>query len=233
MIRRTLLVLSALTGCGGDDGGTVDAPYVPPTITISGTVQVTSATGSQPLAGVVVAALRNSDDGIEAMSTSDANGVYAITITTNGNPLDGYLKATSPNHLDTYLYPPRPVTEDFANASVILVTQATLSLATETLCGGATDATKATVVMQVSLPDNSTIAGATVASSPAAEKYCYDMSGLPNRNATATEADGRAWFVNVPAGRVRVSDTKSGLTFPSHFVTARAGAFTTTLILPE
>jgi len=79
------------------------------------------------------------------------------------------------------------------------------------------------------------VMGATTASSPAASKVCYNATGaagtIPSRNATATDADGVAYMFNV-TGQATVSAMKSGSTFLSHGVNARAGAFTTTLIQP-
>jgi hypothetical protein len=75
------------------------------------------------------------------------------------------------------------------------------------------------------------VAGATVSSNPAANKYCYNASNFPSKNATATDTDGLGYMFNV-TGNATVSASKSGLTFQSHPLKARAGALTTTLITP-
>jgi hypothetical protein len=57
------------------------------------------------------------------------------------------------------------------------------------------------------------------------------MGGFPNKNATMTDTDGLAYLLNI-TGSASVTATKTGSTFASHSVKARAGAFTTTLIAP-
>lgn len=46
-----------------------------------------------------------------------------------------------------------------------------------------------------------------------------------------TADNGTGYLTNVPAGEATVSASKSGNTFLSHKVNARAGALTTTLIV--
>ena len=73
------------------------------------------------------------------------------------------------------------------------------------------------------------VQGATVSSTPAAGSYHYtDSGGLPSSSATSTSADGVAFLFNVPSGAITVSAAKSGMTFKSHVVTARADKMTTT-----
>jgi hypothetical protein len=70
-----------------------------------------------------------------------------------------------------------------------------------------------------------------IASTPAAPTYCYNgTNGLPSSTATETQPDGVGYMFNV-TGQVSVTATKSGSTFKSHTVNARAGALTTTLIV--
>lgn len=172
-------------------------------ITVTGTAKEVSATGSDPLAGVTVAAYRNGNDtDVVAMATTDASGNYTLTITTNGQALDGYVKATIASYMDTYLYPPFALTDNFDGASLNMLKPATFSLLSGTLCRATQDSAKGTVAVIVA--DGSTasaagVAGATVASSPAASQYCYnDMSNhLPSQNATATADDGIGYMFNV------------------------------------
>jgi hypothetical protein len=231
----TLLAVAGILGCGDDGGaGTADAPNVPAMVAVSGTASARSATGSMPLANVTVGAYRNGDDATAVATTmTDASGNYTLMIPTMGRPLEGYVKGTLATYMDTYLYPPRPVIADFAGASLNMLTPNTFMLLSETLCSAGQEAGKGTVAVIVADGDaaRTPIAGATVSSSPAATKYCYNMGGLPNRMATMTDTDGTAYMFNV-TGEVTVSASKSGTTFLSHKVTARAGALTTTLIQP-
>src|SRR5688500_1389407 len=136
---RSVLVASlvfALAACGGDDGGggSPDAMTAPPMITISGQATKREGTNSSAAAGVMIAAYQSSNPTTPvAMATTDAQGNYSMVITTNGVALDGYLKATLANFLDTYLYAPRPLTEDFSGASINMINSNTLGLLSGTL----------------------------------------------------------------------------------------------------
>jgi hypothetical protein len=218
-------------GGGGDDTKQPDASNVPATITIAGVVSGRDTTTTKPLSGIVVTAYKASDDSLVAMATSDASGNYSITVTTNGAALDGYLKATNAGYLDTYLYPPAPVSADFSGASVNMITTNTFSLVANTLCGGNQMTSMGAMAVEVIDSAMAVVPGAMVSSTPAAGKVCYNMGGFPNKNATMTDTDGIAYLLNV-TGSVSVTATKAGSTFTAHSVNARAGAFTTTLIQP-
>jgi hypothetical protein len=235
----TLLPLLLLFSACGDDGGgggggTPDAPSnVPAMVTISGTTAEKS-TSTTMLSGVMIAAYRNSDPNTPVvMTTSDAQGNYTLSIPTNGMALDGYVKATYTGLIDTYLYPPRALVADFSGASIYMVSTSTRDLLSGTLCGALQDNAKGVVAVLVVDAAMTPIAGATVSSSPAAAKYCYNSGGFPNKTATMTDTDGIAYMINLPAGDVTVMAAKSGLNFPSHKVNARAGTLTTTPIQQE
>lgn len=223
-------LLVVVAACG-DDGGGADASNIPAMITISGTTTARS-TSSSMLANVTIAAYRNGDETTPvATTTSDAQGKYALVVPTNGQPLDGFLKATLSTYMDAYLYPPFVVSADFAGASINMLTPNTMDLLANTLCAAnQTTATGAIAVIVIDAAEMP-VAGAMAASAPAASKVCYMSGGFPSRNATVTDTDGIAYMFNV-TGQATVSATKSGATFTSHSLNARAGAFTTTLIQP-
>lgn len=230
---RRIALAAFFAACGGGGGGsTVDSPPVATTITVTGTVSARDASGSTPLSGVTVGAYASSNESTPVtMATSDASGNFTLTITTNGTALDGYLKATMSTYMDTYLYPPAPLAANFSGATVIMLTPNTFDLLANTLCGANQMTSNGAIGAEVEDGSGAFVAGATVASSPAANKYCYDANNFPSRNATATDADGLAYMFNV-TGSVTVSAMKTGSTFASHAVKARAGALTTTLIKP-
>ncbi len=221
--------------CGSSGGGskTPDAPSnVPAMINISGTASERSLSGTTPVSGAVVAAYSNSaPTTVVAMTTTDASGNYTLMVPTMGKPVDGFVKATKTGYMDTYLYAPAPLTADFSMASINMLTPNEFGLLSGTLCGVTQDAAKGTVAVETVDPTGATVAGVTVASSPAASKYCYDSGSpsYPNKTATMTDSDGVAVMFNV-TGSVSLSATLSGATFKSHTVNAVAGAFTTTLI---
>lgn len=230
------LALVLVCGCGDDGagggGGSPDAPpSAPATITISGTATKRSGLDESAAEGAMIAAYKNSDPNTAiAMTTADAAGMYTLTVETGGVAVDGYIKATVPDFLDLYLYPPKPLTADFAGASLNIINQQTVE-AMHTFCQHPQDPAKTQIAVIVADSANAPIAGATVASNPAAAKYCFNGSnGLPAGAAAMTAADGVAYMLDVTPGDVTVSATAGGTTFGAHKVNARAGAFTTTVI---
>ena len=202
------------------------------TITVTGTAAARDASGSTPLQGVTVGAYAATDETTPVTTaTTDASGNFTLTITTNGVALDGYLKATMSTYMDTYLYPPAPLAADFSGATVVMLTPGTFDLLANTLCSASQVTTNGAIAAEVEDASGAFVAGATVASSPAANKYCYDQNSFPNRGATVTDTDGLGYMFNV-TGTVTVTAMKAGTTFTSHAVKARAGTFTTTLIKP-
>lgn len=234
-----MLVLVVVVACGGgggggDDvgGGLADAPAASTiTITLTGKAEEQSATGATPAQGVVVEAFITSDETTAiASTTTDAKGNYTLTVETS-TALDGFLKATKAGLMTTYLYPPKPLAEDFDGAALKLLAPTTFGLLADTLCGANHDAAKGAIAIVVYDAANNAVTGAEIASTPSASKYCYNANGIPNRTATKTDADGVGYMFNV-TGEVSVAATKAGTTFAAHGVTARAGALTTTLIAP-
>lgn len=223
-----------VAGCGGDDARPMpDAPPVPAMLTVSGRADEYTASGSRPIEGVRIGAYRTSDDTTEVLYTmTDANGEYSMVIPTGGVPIDGFFKATLAGYMDDYLYAPGLIVEDFAHARAALIAPDTFTLLSDTLCGANQQPTNAAIISIVADANEDPVAGATVGSSPGAAKYCYNQGGFPNRNATGTDVDGIAYYLNVPPGKVTVNAMKPGLTFPSHPVMARPGVLTTTLIIP-
>jgi len=227
------ILLSACGDDGGGGGGDVDAPNVPAMITLSGTASE-KGLNTQMLSGVTIGAYRNSDPNTAVATTmSDASGNYTFAITTNGMPLDGYLKANLAGYIDTYLYPPKPLVADFSAASIYMITTETRDALSGALCGSAQMDANGAVAVLVEDATSTPVAGASISSQPAAAKYCYNGSnGFPDKMATATVADGIGYMLNLPPGEVTVAASKSGSTFFSHKVNARAGVLTTTLIQP-
>ncbi len=227
----------ALIGCGDDGGGGVDAAPPPSMLTISGVASEITTGGRTPQAGVAISVYNVSDDSMIGTATTDANGAYSITVSTNGSPVDGYLKATKTGLKETYLYPPGPLSSDFAGVTTLMLSQSTQNLAN--MVGGAAppDATKGWIAMLVlDAPQTSAnaVMGATVTATPTGEIRYNSSAGIPGGpgQATSTAMDGIAYVMNVPAGQVTVGASKSGLTFKSHPVKARADKVTLTLVTP-
>jgi hypothetical protein len=249
------LVCVAALGCGDDGGGgggggTIDAAPSgpdakqfldgPPTmtvmVTVSGTAEEIAASGSTPLAGVTIEAFRNANETTPiGTTTTDAQGNYSLTVATNGEAIDGFLKATKTGYKVTYLYPPYPLMMDFNMASVFMVTQATY----DTLSNVAdADQMPGNGVVALIVTDGAMpVAGAKISSTPAASptaRYNAMVGNLTLPSATATETftDGIGYLFNLPPGQVTVSATKTGMTFKSHGVKAWADELTTTVVVP-
>jgi hypothetical protein len=238
MQTRCCALLVVLAACGGDDGsssGTPDAAVVAPTtLTVSGNASSVAVGGKSPEAGVVIAAYKISDENtVVAMTTTDASGNYSLTITTDGTALDGYLKATKSGFVETYLYPPAPLAADFGMASINMLTPQNYGFVyTLTQVSQAPDQGIIGILAVDSA--NMAVAGATISSTPATTYRYNGTNGLPApmANAMATQSDGLGYMVNVPPGQVTVTAAKSGLTFKSHQVKARANQLVTTIVQP-
>jgi len=245
---KALHALVFVAACGGSgsngdsavDGSTdnVDAkvfmdapPVVPQSIALSGVAAERSLSGETAVEGVTMAAFASSAETTQlASATTDAAGMYTITVMTTGAPLDGFIKATKSGYLDVYMYPASPFITDSTDASVNMMTATNRDFLSN-LASGNQMAGKGLIGLQIRDAAGNPVTGATVSSTPASPAYRYTGSnGLPSGSATSTSADGVAFMFNMPAGPITISATKSGKTFKSHIVLARADKFTTTSI---
>lgn len=211
----------------------------PANVTISGTTEQVTLGGAQPLPSTMVAAYPNAGGAPIATATSDATtGNYSLSAPTGGTPLDGYVlgrhaASGSTTYLDTYLYPPHPLTADQTQGVILMLTSGsngTLS-ALSGLAGVTQDENKGVIGLIVADCNGMPLAGAMVTSEPMGTVK-YDSGSLPSGDATATAADGRAYIFNVTPGTVNVRATINGMTLRAHDVNARAHAVTTTVIQP-
>jgi hypothetical protein len=240
MKKATFLAFALLAACGdsgggggGGGGGGADSPMAPTTITISGIASEITISGRAALADVMITVYKASDDSVITTATTDAMGQFSVsTTTTNGAPVDGYLKATKTGLKETYLYPPAPLAADFANVPVLMLKQSTQNLANSLGGAPAPDATKGWVALIIDDASMMPVMGATLTSTPTGSIHYNSSAGVPQAQATSTAVDGIAYAMNVPAGSVMVSATKTGTTFKSHAVNARADKVTLTLITP-
>lgn len=255
-MRSLLVMVVVVAACGNDGkdgnqtqsdaptGGSADAfvdPFhdAPATttiqVTVSGKATGQTASGSTPLTGVTITAYRNADENTPlATTTSDGAGNYTITVQTNGESIDGFLKASRQGYLDTYLYPPYPLMMDFSNASIVMVSQATFD-ALGTLAQANQQPGKGVIGLVVT-DGNAPVGSAMVTSNPQSLPVRYNaLNGtlvLPSTTATSTYTDGVAYIFNVTPGQVTVSATHPSMTLASHGVKVRADVLTTTVIVP-
>jgi hypothetical protein len=237
------LIFVAACGGGGNDspidsstGGEMkvflDAPPpVPQMITISGITTERGLGGETNVAGVTMAIYANSNEATAiATTTSAADGKYMLTVTLNGAPLDGFIKATKSGYVENYMYPTEPFAASTTEASLNMITPGNRDYLNN-LAGGGQTAGKGMIGLQVRDASGQPVAGATVSSTPASTYRYTNSSGLPSSNATSTAADGVAFMFNVPSGPITITATKAGMTFKAHVVVARADKFTTTSVV--
>lgn len=236
MKSLALVLAVTLAACGGssskgnaDGNNSADAPTAPAMVTFSGTV--TEKPSGKLLAGVMLGAYKEGGTTPVATATSDAQGAFTMTIPTGGVALQGYVQATFSGYVDSYLYPPTPVAADTTGVTVYMVTPDTLTLLSKNFCMSEQLTTKGAIAVEVLDASMAMVQGAVVSSQPTASKYCYNSGQFPSSTATMTDTDGIGYMLNV-TGTTTVSATKSGITFMSHQVNARAGALTLTIIQP-
>ena len=202
-------------------------PNVTTMITIGGTAKDNGQNSSTPLAGVAISLKNRADDSTLAMTTSDAQGKYSMTVPTNGHVVDAYILATKSGYVDAAAFPAAPFAADDSSADSNLVTTSNFNLLT--LYTGQ-QASNGIVIAEILDASGMPVAGATVASTPASGSYLYsDDNGVP-ASKPSTNTDGTSFLVNVPVGSVAISATKSGNHFKTHSVTAKANTFTSTVI---
>lgn len=231
----SVLLVTSIIGCGSSSNNPPPAdaaPMVPAHIMIMGTAK-SAGLSSGPLAGVAIGAFQNTDENTAvATTTTDQSGNYTLDITTNGKALDGYIKASLSSYLDTYLYAPGPISADYNGASMNLVNEQTLETLS-TLCGHGISNTPTpvgAVGMEAVDSMGAVVSGAAFVGTPAPAAYCYNgTSGLPDKTAMVTAADGLGYMIDV-SGDVAVTATKAGSTFGTHHIKVRAGSLTTTLV---
>jgi hypothetical protein len=242
---RLCAVMFCIAACGGsgggmntgdDDGPMPDAkvfmdapPNVPPQLVISGTTTERGLSGTTAVAGVTVAVYKNGNESSSLVSAmSDAQGNFTMMVPTGGMPIDGYLLATKSGYVDLYMYPTGAFIANSESNDINMITPGNKDFL-NSLAGGNQMAGKGLIGLAVVDGQGNPVEGATVSSTPAAGAYRYtDSGGLPSSSAMKTSADGVAFMFNVPNGQITVSASKSGMTFKSHVVTARADKMTTT-----
>jgi hypothetical protein len=232
----TAIACTGLLACG--DNLTTpepDATPVPvsPMLTVSGAA--TTREGLPPVVvpapGVAISLFKNGVDTPVATATSDALGNYMLQIPSNGQALDGYLLAQLAGYVDTYYYPPKPITSDL-DAGINMLTSGQVDLLSGTLCASLQDPAKGLIAILVADGNKSPLSGAAITTDPEPLKYCYDSGGLPNKTAVATEGDGIAFALNLPEGVVTIKAESPDMTLSSHKVYVRAGVVTTTTVQP-
>jgi hypothetical protein len=232
------LIAIALVACSSNSSGPTAGfeclgqplpTTAPATVSVSGRI-TQNFTSPTALRGAYVVAFRTGDTTKLATDSSKTNGLYSVSITTGGTPVDGYIRVTdSTRHLPTYAYPPVPLAAS-ETTDVFMPTASEFSFLAA--AAGITPVNgDGFIGVLVKDCSGAAIVGATVASTPAGTVR-YNAGGVPSSSATATDSTGVAYIANVSAGNVTVQATASGHTLRQHVVNARANAITLTQIKP-
>ena len=238
-------VAAALAACSGSNGtmsptntigpydcsGTALPATAATVVSVSGTVTEITLGGPAGVPGATLEAFRTGDTSPLATTTTAADGSYTISVTTGGVPLDGYLRVDKASYDTTYLYPSAPLVASFAGAKIVLLNPFELSVLANA-AGITLSSTNGLVVLTVVDCTGKVLAGATVSSNPAAGATRYNSGGEPQSSASATDVDGLAYLLNLPAGNVAVQGSSGSHTLRSHTLNARAGAITQTILAP-
>lgn len=246
---------------GDDDGGPIDAPgsvidavdmpdgpagaygcvgdphptTAPDTINISGIAESIDQNGTQPLANVVVTARTSADAELATDTSAATTGDYALQVTTGGTPLNGFLRGQIASYKTTYIYPPAPISGDFANIPVLMVSNTTYAFISFIAGTDAQTSTEGLVGILVVDCTGTPVAGATVTVSgadPANVRYPQGTT-VPQDNSGATDTSGIALVFKVPMNTTVTVDASSpGHEFEEHVINVRPDAITTTVVAP-
>jgi hypothetical protein len=237
-MRHALLGLTILIAACGDDSSGPPAGFgclgaalpttAPALVSVNGQIRA-NALAPNALSGAIVTALRVGATDTLAVDTSDTPGMYSVSITTGGVPVNGYLKVTHSGQLDTYAYPAVPLAGNLTT-NVLMPTSNELSfLGTAVGVTQSVDSGFIGVIVKDCL--GATVAGATVSTTPPG-RVKYNSGSTPSQTATATSTDGVAYVFNTAPGDVTVRASFGGMQLRQHVVTARAGTVTLTEIQP-
>lgn len=227
--------MPAALACAGD---TLPSVVANPPITISGSVQsVVGVSGPEKLAvPASITALQIADDDFIIAVTSvvgtTANTFSLVDPKGGSEPMAAYIKATAPGHIDTYLYPPYDIYENFTNALFLMFGDDVWGIVP--LIANATQADgNGAIMVIISDCDQQSVESATVSITPDVGEIRYgDSNGLPSSTLTSTQGQGIAFIFNVPPGSYTVDAERGGVSFREHSVAAFADAATTTIIVP-
>lgn len=223
-------------GCLGDP---IPTTGVADPLTITGNAYnpgIPGFTTDTPIDGATIEGFNRGDETSAIVTTtSAANGDFTATLTTNGAPVDSYLRSTAATYWTTYLYPPTPVFMNLTGVAVVMVTDDQFSALTS-FVPVTQDQDLGWVSLLVLDCDGQPIRGATVTSTPAADDTAYTGNGgIPSLTEPATRADGVAMLFNVPVGDLELSATINGMTLRTHTVVVSAVSMQkmiTTAIVP-
>lgn len=209
-----------------------------PPITISGSVQsIANISGAVPLGiSANISALQQADDAlivaVNSVATTGSNTFSIVDPESSDTPLAAYVKATATGHIDTYLYPPYDIFENFTNAQFLMFGVDLWGLVPLVAGVTQTDGNGAIMII-VSDCDEAAVESATVSIQPDVGEIRYgDSSGLPSSSLSSTQGMGIAFIFDVPPGQYTIDAQRGGVSFREHGVKSFADSATTTILAP-
>lgn len=210
----------------------------PEPMILSGKVAALGLTGASPVADAEVALFRAGQPIVLARTHSAINGTFSTgTFSSGGQPVHAYLKSTKADYRTTFFYPPYPFATNATNVPMPMISDALFTTVKGLLGATQNDNQNGALLIAVADCNGQPVAGATLhvlhGNSPTGQ--VYDLGTL-----VPSEA-GTYLVFNVPNGKVRVSATYNGASFPEHDVMVRAkdpdceparGTVTATTIVP-
>jgi hypothetical protein len=227
-MRASVLAIG-LTACGSGHE-TVDSRtqiQIPPTITIRGVATARSAQGPTPVSGVTVGAyVYPAVTSATASDTTDATGAFAVSVPTDGMPVDVHLKTSSPSYVDTYYMFPTSFVEDVYGASLDMMTPAAYAQVY-----ASTGVTHRGGSAMLELEATSSVGGPAPGVMFQVQDGTpkYTMNGIVSATASMTDTDGIGFILNAPATTIEVSAT-GGQYYPPAPVEGFADALTMALV---
>ena len=204
------------------------------TLAVSGVAEAIDQNGTNPLAGVTITAHAADDDAmLDTATSAETTGAYAVSLTTGGAPLDGYLRGQIDSYKTTYVYPPAAIATDLDNIPVLMVSNLTWAFL-PALAQATQDAENGFVGVLVVDCTGTPVAGATVTVGDVSADNIRYVNGTDVSPAnTSTDATGIALVFDVPPGTaVMVDASAGGMDFEAHPIEVRADAITTTVVAP-
>jgi len=202
--------------CIGNQPTTATDPVV-----ISGAVSVFVGSLNR-LPNVEVKFRQLSDDTILATTTTDNNGNFSVSVTSEGLPVSGYLELTASGYTHARQYWSKPLTGPTSISPILYTPQSLASIYFDTV-ELTPQPNMATIVLSIADCSGSPVTGASAIVDPNTE-FVIDAAayGIP----------GSKWVLNQPAGMTAVSVNSGSTTFGTTQVTAASGDLILVSITP-
>lgn len=206
-----------------------------PTGSFSVGMQVTDLVSHAAIAGLRADLCRKVDVVCaDPVTTVDSDAEGKLTFDQVEANFSGYVSLSAEGIVPTLYFFNPPIA---SNLEVPSLSLSTPQSRTALLGQLGADTTRGDLLFNVVDCDGKPASGVTFTLSPADTGSIpfYLSSGLPTRNATATDATGYGGFVNVPAGTVtiRALDAKSQRVIQTLTVVVRDGAATWSKVVPD